>query len=140
MSAFGEREADAIRNALGGLERDVDVLLELGPSATPITLLAAGGRELDPIALTRNVVEGVCALSDSVRLEVVEHDEPGPWPRTTIGRGLVYRGMPVGYELTSLVHAIVEVGRSTSSLSPESLARLDGLDEDVVIDVFVTPT
>jgi alkyl hydroperoxide reductase subunit AhpF len=75
-----------------------------------------------------------------VRLTVVEHDEPGPWPRTTIGPGLVYQGMPVGYELPTLVHAIVEAGRSTSSLAPSSVERLAALEHDVAIDVFVTPT
>ena len=47
-------------------------------------------------------------LSDRVSLSVVEHDEPGPWPRTTIGAGLEYLGMPAGYELTTLVHGILE--------------------------------
>ena len=55
--------------------------LELGPAATPVTLLAAGGREIDIGAETRGLVEAVCALSDRVRLEVVEHEEPGPWPQ-----------------------------------------------------------
>ena len=58
--------------------------LELGPTATPVTLLAAGGREIDTAADTRDVVESVCGLGARA-LTVVEHDEPGPWPRTTIG-------------------------------------------------------
>ena len=71
---------------------------------------------------------------------VVEHDEPGPWPRTTIGPGLVYQGMPIGYELTTLVQAIVEAGRRESSLSAASRERIETLERDVAIDVFVTPT
>ena len=137
---LGEREQGAIRQTFAGLERDVDVVLELGPSAAPVTLLAAGGREVDTIAITRAIVEAVCALGDSVSLEVVEHDEPGPWPRTTIGPGLVYQGMPIGYELTTLVQAIVEVGRGEPSLSAASRERLAGLERDLTVDVFVTPT
>ena len=140
MSILGDRERDAIREVLAGLERDVEVLLEAGPAETPITLLAAGGREVDPVGITRDIVESVCELSERVRLRIEEHDTPGPWPRTTIGQGLVYRGMPSGYELTSLVHAIAEAGRASPSLSPESLARLETLERDVAIDVYVTPT
>jgi hypothetical protein len=140
MSALGEREQEAVREALAGLERDVDVTLELGPSATPVTLLAAGGREIDPGAIARDLVEAVCGLSDRVALTVTEHDDPGPWPRTTIGAGLEYLGMPAGYELTTLVHAIRDAGRIESPLSPATLARLGSLERDLTIDVFVTPT
>jgi alkyl hydroperoxide reductase subunit AhpF len=139
-SALGEREQEAVRSVLEGLERDVEVQLELGPAATPVTLLAAGGRESDSNALTRDLVEAVCALSQRVTLTVVEHDEPGPWPRTTIGAGLEYLGMPAGYELTTLVHGIVEAARAEPSLTEATLARLEALENDVTIDVYVTPT
>lgn len=137
---LGEREQDAIRSVLAGLERDVEVALELGPTATPVTLLAAGGREIDSNALTRDLVEAVCALSDRVLLTVVDHEEPGPWPRTTIGDGLEYLGMPAGYELTTLVHGILEAGRAEPSLTDASLERLAAIDDDLTIDVYVTPT
>lgn len=137
---LGEREQEAIRSVLADLGRDVAVRLELGPTATPVTLLAAGGREIDANDLAREIVEAVCSLSDRVSLAVVEHDEPGPWPRTTIGDGLEYLGMPAGYELTTLVHGIVEAGRAGSSLTETSLARLEQLEQDLTIDVFVTPT
>jgi len=137
---LGEREQDAIRAVLDGLVREVDVKLELGPTATPVTLLAAGGREIDSNAVTHDLVEAVCALSDHVSLAVVEHDEPGPWPRTTIGPGLEYLGMPAGYELTTLVHGIVEAGRAAPSVSELTRERLQELQHDVKVDVYVTPT
>jgi alkyl hydroperoxide reductase subunit AhpF len=137
---LGEREQDAIRSVFAGLERDVDVRLELGPTATPVTLLAGGGREIDSNALAQDIVEAVCALSDRISLSVVEHDEPGPWPRTTIADGVEYLGMPAGYELTTLVHGILEAGRAVPALSEATLERLAGIDGDVAIDVYVTPT
>jgi alkyl hydroperoxide reductase subunit AhpF len=137
---LGESERDAIRSVLAGLERDVEVTLELGPTAVPVTLLAAGGREIDSNAVTRDLVEAVCALSGRVSLSVVEHGDPGPWPRTTIGAGLEYLGMPAGYELTTLVHGILEAGRAAPALSDASLERLAAIDDDVTIDVYVTPT
>jgi alkyl hydroperoxide reductase subunit AhpF len=140
VNVLGERERDAVASVLASLEQDVDVTLELGPTAAPVTLRAAGGREIDSGAQTQAVLEDVCSLSDRVTLELVEHDEPGPWPRTTIGPGLVYLGMPLGYELTTLVHGIVEAGRREPSLTEASRARLAALDQDVAIDVYVTPT
>ena len=139
-SGLGERDAAAVRDVLAALERDVEVTLELGPTATPVTLLAAGGREIDSGAETQRIVEAVCAESDRVTLTVVEHDEPGPWPRTTIGPGLRYHGMPLGYELTTFVHGIVEAGRVEPALSAASRERLATLERDVTVDVFVTPT
>ena len=140
MSALGDRDAVAVREVLAALERNVEVTLELGPTATPVTLLAAGGREIDTGAETRRLVEAVCAESDRVALTVVERDEPGPWPRTTIGPGLRYLGMPLGYELTTLVHGILEAGRAESTLSAATLGQLASLERDVTVDVFVTPT
>jgi len=140
VNVLGERERDAVASVLSSLERDVAVTLELGPTAAPVTLLALGGRELDTGAQTRAVLEDVCSLSERVTLEVVEHDEPGPWPRTTIGPGLRYLGMPLGYELTTLVHGIVEAGRLEPSLTAPSRERLAALERDVAIDVYVTPT
>jgi alkyl hydroperoxide reductase subunit AhpF len=137
---LGEREQDAIRSVLAGLERDLALTLELGPTATPVTLLAAGGREIDSNAVAREIVESVCALSERVSLSVTEHDEPGPWPRTTIAPGLEYLGMPAGYELTTLVHGIVEAGRATPSVSELTRERLQELQHDVKVDVYVTPT
>ena len=140
MNVLGEREREAVASVLATLERDVQVTLELGPTAAPVTLLAAGGREIDSGAQTQAVLEDVCSLSDRVTLEIVERDEPGPWPRTTIGPGLVYLGMPLGYELTTLVHGIVEAARAEPSLTEASRERLGRLERDVAIDVYVTPT
>jgi alkyl hydroperoxide reductase subunit AhpF len=54
--------------------------------------------------------------------------------------GVRYDGLPWGYELSSLVGAIVEAGRNEPSLRDDSVAALDGLDRDLALDVFVTPT
>jgi hypothetical protein len=54
--------------------------------------------------------------------------------------GIRYYGLPWGYELGSLLGAVLEAGKRESSLAPESLERLTALDKDLAIDVFVTPT
>ena len=54
--------------------------------------------------------------------------------------GVRYYGLPWGYELGSLVGAIVEAGREEPTLRPESQAALEQLDRDLALEVFVTPT
>ena len=51
-----------------------------------------------------------------------------------------YYGLPWGYEVASIVGAVIEAGRAESSLAPETLARLGTLERDVALEVFVTPT
>jgi alkyl hydroperoxide reductase subunit AhpF len=48
--------------------------------------------------------------------------------------------LPWGYELGSLVGAIVEAGREEPTLRPESVEALQALESDLALDVFVTPT
>ena len=54
--------------------------------------------------------------------------------------GVRYDGLPWGYEMGSLVGAVVEAGRAELTLRPESLEALAELDRDLTLDVFVTPT
>jgi alkyl hydroperoxide reductase subunit AhpF len=54
--------------------------------------------------------------------------------------GIRYYGLPWGYELASLLSAVLEAGKRESSLTPESVERLEALDRELAIDVFVTPT
>jgi alkyl hydroperoxide reductase subunit AhpF len=48
--------------------------------------------------------------------------------------------MPAGFELTTLVHGIFEASRAAPALSGQTLERLAALEDDVAIDVYVTPT
>ncbi len=139
MTRLAEHERESIRGILGGLERDVSLLLEFGPEETPVTVIA-GGREIDFAAETQALLQQLAELSDHVHLTVKETETRGNWPRTTVGGRLTYLGLPWGYELTTIVVAIAEAGRAASALSPESLELLAGLEHDVALEVFVTPT
>ncbi len=139
MRLLGEREAAAVRDVLDGVEQDVAVTLELGPEETPVTVIA-GGREIDFGAEARALLEEIAALCDRVTLRVTETTERGRWPKITVGDGLVYHGLPWGYELSTLIGAIVEAGKTESTLSQASRAALVTLEHDVALEVYVTPT
>lgn len=139
MNPLGEHERAAIREVFAALERDMPILLELGPEEAPVTVLA-GGREIDFGDETKALLEQLAELSDRIELTVSDREAPGRWPKTTVAGALVFHGLPWGYELTTIVGAIAEAGRLTPSLSPASLETLASLERDVALEVYVTPT
>jgi len=131
-----------VREVLDALDRPVDLLVALGPEETPLP----GSRDIDFGEETQRVVEGLAALSDRVTFRV-EEEPPGfeRYPAIAVlpegeDVGLRYYGLPWGYEFATLVGAVIEAGKTASSLSADSQERLAALDHDLTIDVFVTPT
>jgi alkyl hydroperoxide reductase subunit AhpF len=142
MAIFRADEEERIRELLDALDRPVELLLAHGPEETPLP----GARDVDFGAETQRIVEGIAELSERVTFRV-EEEPPGfeRYPAVAVlpegeDVGVRYYGLPWGYELASLIGAVLEAGKTESSLSPESLERLAALDRDLAIDVFVTPT
>jgi alkyl hydroperoxide reductase subunit AhpF len=142
MPIFRADEETRVRELFDALERPVELLVAHGPEETPLP----GGREVDFAAETQRVVEELAALSDRVTCRVEEEPEGFErYPAIAVlpegaDLGLRYYGLPWGYELGSLILGVVEAGKRESTLRPESLERLAALDQDLSIDVFVTPT
>jgi alkyl hydroperoxide reductase subunit AhpF len=142
MAIFQAEEETKVRELLDALERPVELLVALGPEETPLP----GARDMDFSAETVRVVEGIAELSGNVTARV--EDEPDGFERYPAVAvlpegadvGLRYYGLPWGYELASLIGAVLEAGKHESSLTPASLERLATLERDLAIDVFVTPT
>lgn len=151
MAIFRPEDESRVRELFAELlVRPVELLVAHGPEETPV----GGSRDTDFGAETERVVRELAELSPSVSVRVEEQpdgaaDTSSPrferYPAVSVqpeGRdvGVRYYGLPWGYELSSLVGAVLEAGREESSLSAETLERLVALDRDVAIDVFVTPT
>jgi alkyl hydroperoxide reductase subunit AhpF len=136
-----EEEAK-VRAWFAELERPVELVVALGPEETPL----GGAGDVDFSAETVKLVEQLTELGESVTCRVAQEPEDVPrFPSISIrpeGRdvGVRYDGLPWGYEMGSLVGAVVEAGKAESSLRPESVAALAELERDVSLDVFVTPT
>ena len=142
MAIFRPGDEERIRERFAALDRAVELVVALGPEETPLP----GHADVDFGAETVRIVEELCTLSDKVTRRI-EREPPGleRFPAVLIcpegdDAGLRYDGLPWGHELGSLVGAVLEAGRAESSLRPESLEALAGLDRDLAIDVFVTPT
>jgi alkyl hydroperoxide reductase subunit AhpF len=54
--------------------------------------------------------------------------------------GIRFVGIPMGYEFTNLIDAILVVASGQPALAPETLARLAPLRTPVHLQVFTTPT
>jgi alkyl hydroperoxide reductase subunit AhpF len=142
MALLRAEEEERVREWFAELERPVELLVALGPAEAPL----AGARDVDFGAEMVRVCEELAELGDDVNCRV-EHEPKGfpRFPAVSIrpeGQdvGLRYDGLPWGYELGSIVGAIVEAGRAEPSLSADSRAALEELDCDLELDVFVTPT
>ena len=142
MPVLRPDEETKVREWFAELERPVELLVALGPEETPLT----GSGDVDFGAEMVRVCEGLAELGGRVTCSVEQEPESFPrFPAVSIRPegldvGVRYDGLPWGYELGSLIGAIVEAGRSEPSLRPESVAALGELDRDLALDVFVTPT
>jgi NADH-dependent peroxiredoxin subunit F len=142
MGVLRPEEEEKVREWFAALERPVELLVAVGPEETPL----AGSGDVDFGAEAVRLVEGLAELGESVSCRVEEEPDGFPrFPSISIrpdGRdaGVRYDGLPLGYEMGSLVGAVVEAGKAEPSLRPESRVALAELDRDVSLDVFVTPT
>jgi NADH-dependent peroxiredoxin subunit F len=142
MPFLRSEEETKVRTWFAALERPVELLVALGPEETP----RPGSGDVDFGAEMVRVCEGLAELGDGVTCRVEQEPEGFPrFPAVSIrpdGRdaGVRYDGLPWGYELGSLIGAVVEAGRDSPTLRPDSLAALEHLDHHLALDVFVTPT
>ena len=51
-----------------------------------------------------------------------------------------YFGIPAGYEFSTLVEDLIDVYKCTTNLSDKTREALATVDQDLHIQVFVTPT
>lgn len=107
---------------------------------------------------TRQMVEEIVELSDLLGMEVYDLDDdaeiasqykvdktPG---LVLLGRdgeqfldyGIRYAGIPSGHEFSSLINDLVLVSGRDSGLDQKTRDYLAGLDEAVLLQVYVTPT
>ncbi len=101
-----------------------------------------------------DLLEELVALNDHLHLEVhdfkAEADVAAKAgidkiPATVVrgvdgGERARFFGVPSGYEFTTLIEDLLEVGGAGSQLSAQSATAIAGLEGDVHIQVFVTPT
>ena len=107
---------------------------------------------------TRSLAEGVAALSDKLSVSAFDLDADatraaefgvdaaptivvaGKDGDQTVDYGIRIKGIPAGYEFTSLIRDLLLVSSRDSGLSESTRAYLRDLKSEVHLQVFVTPT
>jgi glutaredoxin-like protein len=127
MPLLSEEDKKAIKGHFDLMTNDVTV-----------TLTRASGS-----CDTETILTELSKLTSRLKLKVIEStDETAMLPSVSIGDTgrVLFRGIPSGYEFSSLLTGIIDSGRDEKTLSDETMAFLDNLEEDLHIRVFVTPT
>ena len=125
----------------------------------PVEVLFFGRKEdCDYCADTLQLAQEIVELSDKLGLSVYDLDEdlslaeqyhvdkaPGLALAGKDGDqisdyGIRYAGIPSGHEFSSLIHDLVLVSSRDSGLEQKTRDFLRGLEEPVLLQVFVTPT
>jgi len=150
MAFLSHNDQNEIKRLFEQLSGDVR-LIHFTQRESPLFL---PGQECETCKDTRLLLEEIVGLSDKIHLEAHdfvaeneiarEHaiDRIPALVMTADGvKGKVrYFGMPSGYEFSGLLGSLVDASLGKSALSEETVKVLQGLDKDLHIQVFVTPT
>jgi len=141
MSLLQDKDREQVQQLFAGLSNPVKLVMftqEL---------------ECELCAQTRELVEEVASLSDTVTAEVynfaLDKEQAKEYgvekiPAVAVvgdkDYGIRFYGIPSGYEFSSLLESIMNVSARNSGLSETTSAFLTGLKDPLHMQVFVTPT
>lgn len=138
------------KNTIGELEK---IFKELN---RPVNVKFFGEEESSQCRFcreTRELLEGVSELSEKINLETFVYEtDHGAVETFGIKRtpaivvmgeedyGIRFYGVPAGYEFSSFIEALKLISSGEDMLVQETRDFLDGLNTDIHLQVFVTPT
>jgi glutaredoxin-like protein len=150
MALISEKDQERIREKF---HQELQDRVKVALFTQRETGLVIPGQECPYCRETRQLMEEVAALSDKLQLEihdfVAEADKAREWgvdkiPALVLGADgstrLKFFGMPSGYEFATLVEALISISQGKTALSEKTREELRKLDEDLHVQVFVTPT
>lgn len=150
MPILQQQDQQAVKERFDNeLEGDVNITMF---SYDSIGGLYIPGRECQICPSTKQLLEEVSALSDKINLEVVDYYANAEKAKTlgiqripaiiissNVSENVRYYGLPSGFEFAVLIDTIIDMASKQSILHEDTLNILRRLQEDVHIQVFVTP-
>ncbi len=126
MALLSDSDREAIKGHFEKITMDVPVILTRAPGDSD----------------TEEILKELTELTPRLKLTVQESTGGEMVPSLNIGTSgrVFFHGTPAGYEFSSLLTGIIDNGRNEETLTRETMEFLDGLEEDLNIKVFVTPT
>ena len=112
------------------------------------------GRECATCSQTQQILEELTSLSPMLELEAVDFYSQGQKAQDSgveripaivmskdgASSNVKYYGMPSGYEFVTIIEDVIAMSQPRSPLSADTRKKLKLVDQDVHIQVFVTPT
>lgn len=116
------------------------------------TKLLIPGQECESCEDTERLLQEVASLSDHLTLEVrdivLARDEAHRFGAERVPfiafqadgeTNVRFAGIPLGYEFATLLETVTALSTGSPRLKPKTLEAVKAIDEDVRIQVFVTP-
>ena len=141
MGLISDKDKEIVRKKFGQLTYEVGLILFTQEN------------ECQFCKETREVAEEVASLSEKIRLDVYDFvkdkakaDEMGidKIPAMVLmgdrDYGIRFFGIPSGYEFTTLIEDVIDIGARKTNLSEKTKKVLSELKNPVHIQVFTTPT
>ena len=150
MAFLSSNDVTEIKRLFEKLSADVRLIYFTQRESPPFV----PGQECETCKDTRLLLEEIAGLSDKIHLDVHDFVADGEMAREYgidripalvlsadgVKGKIRYFGMPSGYEFSVLLGSLLDASQGTSALSEETVEVLQGLDRDLHIQVFVTPT
>lgn len=155
MPLLADEDAKYLRESFADLAADVTLAVVTRERSR---LVVPGADEAeaapDATAEVKQIVDEVAATSPRIKVEHVDATADADraaalagerMPAIVFGGGqtqgkLRYYGLPAGYEMSTLIASIMDIGSGEAMVPPEIADELGKLTKDVHIQVFVTPS
>ena len=156
MALLGDEDSKYLRESFADLRSDVGVTVvtrERSRLVLPGAAADDDGAGEDASAEVKQIVDEVAATSPRIKVTHVDAAADAERARTLAGEHLPaivfhgatskgtlrYFGLPAGYEMSTLVATLMDLGSGEPMVPAEIGAELDKLTAPVHIQVFVTP-
>ncbi len=143
MPKIDEKDKQVIQDMFSGMKGNVYVRF------------FSAKEECDYCKDTQEILEELSALSDKIDIRIFDKEgnadevsryNVDKFPATVFVKedgsdtGVRFYGIPSGYEFSSLIEDIIDLGNDSVQLSEATINQLATITEDLHIQVFVTPT
>lgn len=149
MPVLSPKDKEYLRDAFQKeLVNEVKVVL-----FSQLSKLVVPGRECPYCPETNELLQEVASLTDKIKLETYDlyQDQakaqeygvdriPAIVLATDGARNVRYYGIPAGNEFPNFLEAVIHLSRGGNALSPQAQEEVRKIDQDLHVQVFVTPT
>ena len=160
MPLLGDEDSKYLRESFAELRSDVSVTVVAREPRPRLILVGANpdpdrdaGAGEDASAEVEQIVDEVAAASPRIKVTHVDAGADAERARTLAGANvpaivfggaaskgtLRYFGLPAGYEMSTLIATLMDLGSGEPMVPPEVADELGKLTDPVHIQVFVTP-